>query len=51
VTSPDDATPPIGTGPRLVSPAEFAAVLNVTEEDVRGWLAEESSSPWLLLRC
>jgi hypothetical protein len=40
VTSPDDANPPIGTGPRLVSPAEFAAVLKVTEDDVRGWIAE-----------
>jgi hypothetical protein len=40
VTSPDDDDPLIGTGPRLVSVAEFAAVLNVTEEDVRGWIAE-----------
>ena len=40
MTSPDDATPPIGTGPRLVSVAEFAAVLSITEDDVRGWIAE-----------
>ena len=40
MTSPDDHDPLIGTGPRLVSPAEFAAVLNVTEDDVRGWIAE-----------
>jgi hypothetical protein len=40
VTSPDDESPPVGTGPRLTSPAEFAAVLKVTEDDVRGWIAE-----------
>ncbi len=40
MTSPDDENPPIGTGPRLLSPAEFAAVLKVTEDDVRGWIAE-----------
>jgi hypothetical protein len=40
VTAPDDEPQPIGTGPRLVSLAEFAAVLKVTEEDVRGWIAE-----------
>ena len=40
MTSPDDENPPLGTGPRLLSPAEFAAVLKVTEDDVRGWIAE-----------
>jgi hypothetical protein len=45
VTSPDDMNPPIGTGPRLVGPAEFAAVLDVTEDDVRRWIAE-GKLPW-----
>ena len=36
----DDDTPLRGTGPRLITPAEFAAVLKVTEQDVLDWIAE-----------
>ena len=36
----DEQMPLAGSGPRLVSPAEFAAVLRVTEDDVREWIGQ-----------
>jgi hypothetical protein len=35
-----DDTPLRGTGPRLITATEFAAVLKVTEQDVLDWIAE-----------
>ena len=55
MNSPDDEEPLIGTGPRLVSPTEYATLLSVSEDDVRGWIAEgklptepgPDGEPWL----